>query len=144
MKKKKKLTKSIKKPNKKLNIKVIIGIALILLFLIAISININKQKKYSAQDFTEILKKNSEAQNILKNIDSDKFNLNIEKLDKRTIEIEQLGPYKALYEDLPESDELYKIRALNTENKRGLIAVIDMNDKKVLKVYGVLNLEIGS
>lgn len=140
MKKKKKLTKAIKKPN----IKIVVGIALIVLFLIVISTNINKQKKYSAQDFAEILKKNSDAQSILRNIDSDKYLFNIVKLDKRTIEIEQYGPYKALYQGLPESNELYKIRVIDTENKRGLIAVIDMNNKQVLKVYGLLNLEIGS
>jgi len=45
---------------------------------------------------------------------------------------------------LPESDELYKIKVVDTGNKKGLITVIDMNDKKVLKVYGLLNLEFGS
>ena len=128
----------IKRPN----IKIIIGIGiLVALFLIISSINLTKPK-YSAKDFAEILKKNSDAQELIRNIDSDKVGFNIVKLDKRTIEIEQYGPYKELYQDLPESDELYRVRVLDTDKKRGLLTVIDMNNKKVLKVYGLINLEI--
>ena len=140
MKEKKKFTKVIKGRN----IKIIIGIGiLITLFLIISLINLTKLK-YSASDFGEILKENSKVQQLLRSIDSDKYLLDIVKLDKRTIEIEQYGPYKELYQGLPESDELYKVKAVDTENKRGVLTVIDMKDKKVLKVYGLINLELNT
>ena len=140
MKEKKKFTKVIKGRN----IKIIIGIGiLITLFLIISSIYLTKPK-YSASDFGEILKENSKVQQLLRSIDSDKYLLDIVKLDKRTIEIEQYGPYKELYQGLPESDELYKVKAVDTENKRGVLTVIDMKDKKVLKVYGLINLELNT
>jgi hypothetical protein len=138
MKKKKKLTKGINN----LNIKIIIGIGILITLFLIISLIYLTKPEYSAFDFAEILKENSEAQGLLRNIDSDKYLLDIVKLDKKTIEIEQLGPYKELHQGLPESDELYKVKVLDAEKKRGLIAVIDMKDKKVLKVYGLLNLEL--
>ncbi|MFH1641546.1 MAG: hypothetical protein ABIC04_01470 [Nanoarchaeota archaeon] len=135
MKKKKRWIRKIKRTT-------IVWAVLVVILLLIFMLNKTYTPQYSAKDFAEILSKNEKAIKIIGNIDSEKVNIETKKLDSRTIEIEQYGPYKAMYEGLPENHNLYKVVVTDSDKKKGLVSIIDMTTKEALKVYGLLNLQM--
>lgn len=97
--------------------------------------------RYSVDDFSKILKNDPDAQEIIKNFSSEKVKFRIEKLDKQKVVEGTSSPYEEVFSDLPQSNELYLIRVLDKETDKGLISVIDMDKKEIVKIYGLLNVD---
>jgi hypothetical protein len=53
-------------------------------------------------------------------------------------------PYSMVYENLPDSDYLYLVRLQEkNETKRGLISVIDVQKHEVVKIFALLDINLG-
>jgi len=100
--------------------------------------------KYSTSKFYEVIKKDEEVREFIDSLQKkgmSEVEITKTKLTRRDILIEQYGPYKNEYKDLPlDGEEIYKVE-LVTE-KREMVVIVDMQSKEVLSSYGILNIRI--
>ena len=123
-----------------------IGAVVIIVIILSITIlaYFLSRPKYSTSEFLEVIKKDKEVKefvNELQKKDISKMQITNIKLTGRDIIIEQYGPYKNKYKNLPlDREEIYKVE-LVTE-KREMVVIVDMESKEVLSSYGILNIRI--
>ena len=120
-----------------------IAIIIVILGLASFAYLLSKPK-YSTSDFNEVIKKDEEAGEFIVSLQKkgmSEVEITKTKLTRRDILIEQYGPYKNEYKDLPlDREDIYKVE-LVTE-KREMVVIVDMESKEVLSSYGILNIRI--
>ncbi len=133
--------KKKKKKNKK---KYLLVVLIIVILFIVILVYPLFKSKYSTSRFLEIIKKDKEVKEFIdelqkKNISEIK--LTTTELTRKQILIEQYGPYKNEYKNMPlDREEIYRVNIIT--DKREMNVIVDMQSKEVLSSYGILNLRI--
>lgn len=123
-----------------------IGAVVIIVIILSITIlaYFLSKPKYSTSEFLEVIKKDNEVNeffNELRGKNISEMQVTKTKLTRRDIIIEQYGPYKNEYKNLPlDREEIYKVE-LVTE-KREMVIIVDMESKEVLSSYGILNIKM--
>ena len=130
---------------KQKNKKNYLGVGLIIIILcLAIFAYFLSKPKYSTNEFYEVIKKDEEVKEFIDSLQKKgKSEVEITKteLTRKDILIEQYGPYKNEYKDLPlDREEIYKVKLIT--EKREMVAIVDMQSKEVLSSYGILNIRI--
>jgi len=114
-----------------------------------------KEPAYELKDFLEVLDENQDFKDYKNDFFkatgkdfepkiTDEIKLTKEVINKRISKLKEdsgTAPFASIYENLPESNNLYLIELHDkNEEKRGCVAVIDMKEKKVLKFFGLLRI----
>ena len=132
-------------------------IVLLLVFLVLISCNAQKPKAYSLDDFVSVLDKsqdfNDYKADFKKGFGKD-FSpvLILNSTLNNTIAEQKLNSndtsiLRELYIDLPDMSEksLYEVRMQDSAySDRGIVAVLDMNEKTVVKFFATIGVQMGS
>ena len=120
------------------------AVLVIVILCLAIWAYVISKPKYSAEEFSEVIKKDEEAREFMDSLQKkgmSEVEMTKTKLTRRDILIERYGPYKNEYKDLSlDREEIYKVE-LVTE-KREMIVIVDMQSKEVLSSYGILNIRV--
>ena len=134
--------KKKKQKGKKKGLWIILTISIIII--LAITIFLLSKPKYSTNKFLEVIEKDKEVNEFIDELqkrDMSEVEIIKTKLTGRDILIEQYGPYKNEYKELPlDREEIYKVE-LVTE-KREMVIIVDMGSKEVLSSYGILNVRM--
>ncbi len=134
--------KKKKQKGKKKGLWIILTISIIII--LAITIFLLSKPKYSTNKFLEVIEKDKEVNEFIDELqkrDMSEVEIIKTKLTGRDILIEQYGPYKNEYKELPlDREEIYKVE-LVTE-KREMVIIVDMRSKEVLSSYGILNVRM--
>ena len=130
---------------KQKNKKNYLWVALIIIILcLAIFAYFLSKPKYSTSEFYEVIKKDEEVREFIDSLQKKgKSEVEITKteLTRKDILIEQYGPYKNEYKELPlDREEIYKVDLIT--EKREMVVIVDMQSKEVLSSYGILNIQI--
>jgi len=130
------------------------GIVLLCIILFVILSKKPESKELNLADYIKILETNSDYKeykdnfykqfgrypefNILENVKMDKI-----YISQKLAEFNST-PYSMVYENLPDSDYLYLVRLQEkNETKRGLISVIDVQKNEVVKIFALLDINLG-
>ena len=134
--------KKKKQKGKKKGLWIILTISIIII--LAITIFLLSKPKYSTNKFLEVIEKDKEVNEFIDELqkrDMSEIEITKTELTRRDILIEQYGPYKNEYKELPlDREEIYKVE-LVTE-KREMVIIVDMRSKEVLSSYGILNVRM--
>ena len=134
--------KKKKHKGKKKGLLVILTISII--FILVVTIFFLSKPKYSTNKFLKVIKEDKEVKEFIDELqrsDMKEIEITKTKLARRDILIEQYGPYKNEYKDLPlDREEIYKVE-LVTE-KREMVIIVDMENEEVLSSYGILNVRM--
>jgi len=121
-----------------------IAITIVILCLAVFAYLLLSKPKYSTSDFNEVIKKDEEAREFIVSLQKkgiSEVEITKTKLTRRDMLIEQYGPYKNEYKDLPlDREEIYKVELVT--DKREIVVMVDMQSKEVLGSYGILNIRI--
>lgn len=95
----------------------------------------NQSNQPSEELFLEILKTNEDGLNYMEKNPDTKV-INWEKISPNQFEeLENQTQFKALYEDLPQKD-LYRVDFKSDNSELSLMTIIDLENKKVINIYG--------
>jgi hypothetical protein len=117
-------------------------IILILIFFIIIYRQ-KRAKEFTDDEIIQMLKNNSDATEYMKRNPDFKI-VNKTLLTRETILKGQNATYfKEIYQNLLLEDNRYlKIDLMDFKTNHGLISIIDLKEGKVIKVYGIILIEI--